>query len=77
MKLYLISTARPMDNTPTLMQSEEHNAPWNAKTKEVTISVTISKTLDIDKDTNLDSLEKEITENLEIDDWDIDDFEII
>lgn len=57
-----------MDNTPTLMQSEEHNAPWNAETKEITISVTISKTLDIDKDTNLDSLEKEITENLEIDD---------
>lgn len=66
-----------MDNTPTLMQSEEHSAPWNAETKEVTISVTISKTLKIDKDTNLDSLEKEITENLEIDDWDIDDFEII
>ncbi len=66
-----------MDNTPTLMQSEEYNAPWNAKTKEVTISVTISKTLEIDKDTNLDSLEKEITENLEIDDWDVDDFEII
>lgn len=66
-----------MDNTPTLMQSEEHNAPWNAETKEITISVTISKTLDIDKDTNLDSLEKEITENLEIDDWGIDDFEII
>lgn len=66
-----------MDNTPTLMQSEEHSAPWNAETKEVTISVTISKTLEIDKDTNLDSLEKEITENLEIDDWDVDDFEII
>lgn len=66
-----------MDNTPTLMQSEEHNAPWNAETKEITISVTISKTLDIDKDTNLDSLEKEITENLEIDDWNIDDFEIV
>lgn len=66
-----------MNNTPTLMQSEEHNAPWNAETKEVTISVTISKTLEIDKDTNLDSLEKEITENLEIDDWNIDDFEIV
>lgn len=66
-----------MDNTPTLMQSEEHNAPWNAETKEITVSVTISKTLDIDKDTNLDSLEKEITENLEIDDWNIDDFEIV
>lgn len=66
-----------MDNTPTLMQSEEHSAPWNAETKEVTISVTISKTLEIDKDTNLDSLEKEITENLKIDDWDVDDFEII
>lgn len=66
-----------MDNTPTLMQSEEHSAPWNAETKEVTVSVTISKTLEIDKDTNLDSLEKEITKNLEIDDWDVDDFEII
>lgn len=77
MKLYLINTARPMNNTPTLMQSEEHNAPWNAETKEVTVSVTISKTLEIDKDTNLASLEEEITENLEIDDWDIDDFEIV
>lgn len=66
-----------MDNTPTLMQSEEHSAPWNAETKEVTVSVTISQTLEIDKDTNLDSLEKEITENLEIDDWDVDDFEVI
>lgn len=66
-----------MDNTPTLMQSEEYNAPWNAETKEVTVSVTISKTLEVDKDTNLDLLEKEITEDLEMDDWDIDDFEII
>lgn len=77
MKLYLIIIARPMDNTPTLMQSEEHNAPWNAETKEVTVSVTISQTFKVDKDTNLDSLEKEITENLELDDWDIDDFEVI
>lgn len=66
-----------MDNIPTLMQSEEHSAPWNAETKEVTVSVTISKTLEIDKDTNLDSLEKEITEDLELNDWDIDDFEVI
>lgn len=66
-----------MDNTPTLMQSEEHSAPWNAETKEVTVSVTISKTFEIDKDTNFDSLEEEITENLELDDWDIDDFEVI
>ena len=47
-----------MDNTPTLMQSEEHSAPWNAETKEVTISVTISQTLEVDKDTDLDLLEK-------------------
>lgn len=66
-----------MDNTPTLMQSEEHSAPWNAETKEVTVSVTISKTFEVDKDTNFDSLEEEITENLKLDDWDIDDFEVI
>lgn len=66
-----------MDNTPTLTQSEEHDAPWNVETKEVTVSVTISKTFEIDKDTNLDSLEEEITENLKLDDWDIDDFEVI
>ena len=66
-----------MNNTPTLMQSEEHDAPWNAETKEVTVSVTISKTFEVDKDTNFDSLEVEITENLKLDDWDIDDFEVI
>ena len=76
-KLYLIIIARPMNNTPTLMQSEEHSAPWNAETKEVTVSVTISQTFEVDKDTDLDLLEKEITEDLELNDWDIDDFEVI
>lgn len=35
-----------MDNTPTLMQSEEERAPWNEKTKiiEVNISQCLSST---------------------------------
>ena len=38
-----------MNNTPTLMQSEEQRAPWNDqyKTIEVTISQTLSSTQQI------------------------------
>lgn len=77
MKLYLIIIARPMDNTPTLMQSEEHSAPWNAETKEVTVSVTISQTFEVDKDVDSDFIEHNITTDLERYGWDIDDFEVI
>ena len=39
-----------MDNTPTLMQSEEERAPWNKKTKtiEVNISQCLSTTVNIE-----------------------------
>ena len=66
-----------MDNTPTLMQSEEHSAPWNAETKEVTVSVTISQTLEVDKDIDSDFIEHAFTFDLERQGWDIDDFEVI
>lgn len=40
-------------NTPTLSTSEEHRAPWNQKEyflkrETVTVSITISKTIQID-----------------------------
>lgn len=42
-----------MNNTPTLMQSEERIAPWNAKENmpkkvEVTVSITLSKTVEVE-----------------------------
>ena len=39
-----------MNNTPTLMQSEEERAPWNKRTKiiEVTISQCLSSTQQIE-----------------------------
>lgn len=44
-----------MENTPTLMQSERMNAPWNDEGNkpldvEVTVSLTISKTLKVPVD---------------------------
>lgn len=66
-----------MDNTPTLMQSEEHSVPWNAETKEVTVSVTISQTFEVDKDVDSDFIEHAFTIDLERQGWDIDDFEVV
>ena len=37
-----------MNNTPTLMDSEEKRAPWNTKTIEVNISQCLSTTVDIE-----------------------------
>lgn len=34
-----------MSNTPTLMQSEERDAPWNQSDKEITIDVMVSVSL--------------------------------
>jgi hypothetical protein len=39
-----------MNNTPTLMQSEEERAPWNKKTKTITVNISqcLSTTVDIE-----------------------------
>lgn len=34
-----------MNNTPTLMQSEEKRTPWNQKTKTVEVDISISMSL--------------------------------
>jgi hypothetical protein len=60
-----------MNNTPTLMQSEEKRAPWNDqyKTIEVTISQTLSSTqqitvpIDFDETDNV-ALESAVIEKI-------------
>ena len=39
-----------MNNTPTLMQSEEQRAPWNEKSKMITVNISqcLSTTVDIE-----------------------------
>ena len=39
-----------MDNTPTLTQSEEQRAPWNRKSKMITVNISqcLSTTVDIE-----------------------------
>ena len=39
-----------MNNTPTLMQSEEERAPWNNKTRIITVNISqcLSTTVDIE-----------------------------
>ena len=39
-----------MNNTPTLMQSEEEIAPWNKKSKMITVTISqcLSTTVDIE-----------------------------
>lgn len=43
-------------NTPTLMQSEEKIAPWNERTKTITVTVSqcLSATVDIEVPENLE-----------------------
>lgn len=60
-----------MNNTPTLMQTEEENAPWNEQPKtkvEVTISQTLSSTQEIEVPTkildNLSLLNEAVTEQI-------------
>lgn len=60
-----------MSNTPTLMQTEEENAPWNEQSKtkvEVTISQTLSSTQEIEVPTefldNLELLNDAVTEQI-------------
>lgn len=79
-------------NTPTLMDSEERNAPWNQpepQELEVTVSITLSKTVKIKvdmefTDTDFD-LESEVREQVilpnskgeNFTDWNEDDFNVI
>jgi len=67
----LIIIVKIMNNTPTLMDSEEQRAPWNDqyKTIEVTISQTLSSTqrlqvpIDFDESNN-DALEEAVSEQI-------------
>ena len=55
-----------MNNTPTLMQSEEDRAPWNQKTKliEVTVSQMLSSLVTIEVPMDFDIYDKEALENI-------------
>lgn len=82
-----------MENTPTLTSSEEQRAPWNDNsqnyvTKDVTVSVTYSKTIPMmfpaDKEVTEDYAEKELREydmlplkNNRIREWNEDELAII
>jgi len=46
----LINIVRIMNNTPTLMQSEEKIAPWNQKFKKISVDICqcLSTTVDIE-----------------------------
>ena len=55
-----------MNNTPTLMDSEEQRAPWirNTKTIEVNISQCLSTTVDIEVPENFDESDERALENI-------------
>ena len=77
-------------NTPILMQSEEERAPWNDKTKVITVNISqcLSTTVDIEVPENIDeeknSLEDIVREQIILpseaifkhspDCWYVDDF---
>jgi len=52
-------------NTPTLMQSEEKIAPWNRKSKMVTVNISqcLSTTVDIEVSENFDESDERALEN--------------
>lgn len=85
-------------NTPTLTTSEEHRAPWNDKENppikmDVTVSVTLSKTVQIETDqygirtdgsiyTNEEDLKKEVSMQIDLpqdkfSNWCVDDFAVV
>ena len=87
---------RANSNYPPMSQSDWDRAPWNEvelppKDVEVTISVTVSKTMKVpvrdytfDEEGNIDfsecDLKKAVEENIRLPNthgWDLDDFEVI
>ena len=80
-----------MDNTPTLMQSEEERAPWNERVRciGVDISQTLSTTAYIEVPADLDSYDSEtlktyVEEQIflpsnfkDVRDWIVDDFCVV
>ena len=55
-----------MNNTPTLMQSEEERAPWNQKTKTITVNISqcLSTTVDIEVPEDFDETDKTALTNI-------------
>ena len=53
-------------NTPTLMQSEEKIAPWNRKSKIITVNISqcLSTTVDIEVPENFDESDERDLENI-------------
>jgi len=55
-----------MNNTPTLTESEEERAPWNQKSKKLTINISecLSTTVDIEVPEDFEDYDnKELLEN--------------
>lgn len=61
-----VKTIKTMNNTPTLMQSEEERAPWNKKTKTITVNISqcLSTTVDIEVPEDFDETDNAALTNI-------------
>jgi hypothetical protein len=53
-------------NTPTLMQSEEKIAPWNKKSKMITVNISqcLSTTVDVEVPENFDESDERVLKDI-------------
>ena len=60
-----VKTIKIMSNTPILMQSEEERAPWNQKTKTITVNISqcLSTTVDIEVPEDFDETDNRALTN--------------